>query len=241
MSYTLLALALAPGVAIALFMYWKDRYNREPIKWLILCFLLGVLSIVPAFFLEKFIDYGLGQFLWIKSPAFIITSAFIGPALVEELLKYAMLRWSVYNKKSFDEPLDGIVYMVMVAMGFATIENIGYVFQNGLATGILRMFLAVPGHACWAIIIGYNVGLAKFNKGIKGNWYITRGILLAVLLHGVYDSLLFLSDSGTLSEYLSSGSLFLAAVGSYIIALTFSIRALRIHRKKSKAIFSKPS
>lgn len=239
MAYILLAIALAPGIAITLFIYWKDRLNKEPLKWLLLCFLFGILSIIPAFFLEKFIDYGLAQFIWIKKSVFVIASTFAGPALVEELLKYAMLRWSVYNKKSFDEPLDGIVYMVMVAMGFATMENIFYVFEHGLATGIIRMFLAVPGHACWAIIIGYNVGLAKFNKGRKGNWYIIRGLFLAILLHGLYDSFLFLSDNNTLSEYISSGALVLAAIGSYIIALIFSIKALRIHRKKSKLAANK--
>lgn len=239
MAYTLLALALAPGIAITLFIYWKDKLNKEPLKWLLLCFFLGILSIYPAFYLEKLIDYGLEQFLWIGSPAFIITSAFASPALVEELLKYTMLRWSVYNKKSFDEPLDGIVYMVMVSMGFATIENIDYVFKFGLQTAIVRMLLAVPGHACWAILTGYNVGLAKFNKGRKGNIYILRGLFLAVLFHGLYDACLFLSDSNALGEYISSGTLILLAIGSYVIALIFSIRAIRIHRKKSKLAASK--
>lgn len=235
MAYQLLGIAIAPGVAIALFMYFRDSSNREPLKWLFLCFLLGMLSTVLAIYLEDVVYIGLKQLVYDEdSAAFKILSAFIRFAFIEEMLKYCMLRWSVYNKKTFDEPLDGIVYAVMVSMGFATIENILYVYQYGLSVGIMRMFLSVPGHACFAILMGYYVGLAKFNKGRKGNGYIFIGLGLAILFHGLYDSFLMLSESSIVQAYISSGMLVLGAIGSYIIALILSIRAIRIHRKASK-------
>ncbi len=234
MSYTLLALALAPGIAISLFMYWRDSHNREPLKWLLLCFLLGALSIVPAIFIEQGIDIGLKQNFPTNGVLYNILNAFVSAALVEELLKYCMLRWAVYNKKAFDEPLDGIVYAVMVSMGFATVENIMYVYNYGFNTAIMRMVLAVPGHAFWTLLMGYYVGLAKFNKGSKGNLYILKGIFLAILFHGTYDACIFLSESGALSEYVTSGLLVIGAIASHIIALILCIRAVRIHRKKSK-------
>ena len=74
-----------------------------------------------------------------------------------------MLLWYAYRKKEFDEPFDGIVYAVMVGMGFATVENISYVSQYGLMTGIMRLFMAVPAHASFAIIMGYFMGKARFS------------------------------------------------------------------------------
>jgi RsiW-degrading membrane proteinase PrsW (M82 family) len=71
----------------------------------------------------------------------------------------------LYNNKNFNEPFDGIVYAVIVSMGFATIENIIYVFQYGFATGILRLFTAVPAHAAFGILMGYFLGKAKFTHG----------------------------------------------------------------------------
>lgn len=240
MRYELLGIAIAPGVAIALFIYFRDSSNREPLKWLFLCFLLGMLSTVLAIYLEDLVYVGLKKFLRDEDrAAFKILSAFVRFAFIEEMLKYCMLRWSAYNKKAFDEPLDGIVYAVMVSMGFATIENILYVQQGGLSVGILRMFLSVPGHACFAILMGYYLGLAKFNKGPKGNGYIFKGLCLAILFHGLFDSFLMLSDSTIVQEYISSGILVLGAIGSYIIALILSIKAIRIHRKASKAFLNK--
>lgn len=74
-----------------------------------------------------------------------------------------MIRLFAYRRKAFDEPFDGIVYVVMVGMGFATLENIGYVLQHGMGTGILRIFLSVPAHATFAILMGDHLGLAKFD------------------------------------------------------------------------------
>ncbi len=66
----------------------------------------------------------------------------------EEFSKFLGVRLYAYNKKSFDEPLDGIVYSVMVGMGFATFENVLYVLKYaemgmGMEVGLDRMFLSV--------------------------------------------------------------------------------------------------
>ena len=47
----LVALALAPGLAIMIFVYWKDKFEKEPKQLLALSFLLGALSIIPAIIL----------------------------------------------------------------------------------------------------------------------------------------------------------------------------------------------
>ena len=157
----LLALSIAPGIAISLFIFLKDRFNREPGINLIVCFLLACLSILPAVIIQLLTTKPLEQFMG-SGIAYTAVFAYLIVGTSEEWSKYIMLRFYAFPKKSFDEPYDGIVYSVMVGMGFATVENIGYVMQHGMTTAFLRMFLSVPAHATFAIIMGYFVGKAKF-------------------------------------------------------------------------------
>src|SRR5688572_10743638 len=119
----LIALAIAPGLAICLFIFYRDAYNREPKRNLIAAFLLGAITIIPAIFIERALEVSGNSF------GSIALSAFLVVALTEELGKFAVLRLYAYSRKSFDEPLDGIVYGVMISMGFATFENIFYVLN----------------------------------------------------------------------------------------------------------------
>ena len=160
----LIFLAVAPVMVIVLYIYFKDKFEKEPIPFLFKNFLLGafasvlitfVLSIVASFIFQlpndnSFID----QFI----------KAFIVVALVEEFSKYLIVRYYAQTNKEFNEPFDGIVYAVMVSMGFAALENVLYVFQHGVETGITRAFTAVPAHAAFAILMGYFMGKAKFSK-----------------------------------------------------------------------------
>ena len=94
----------------------------------------------------------------------------------------------------FNEPLDGIVYAVMVSLGFATVENISYVIgaqEQGTNVAILRMFSAIPLHAACGVIMGYFVGMAKFNKE-NYNSLLLKGVLIATLVHAIYNYFLFL-------------------------------------------------
>ena len=112
---------------------------------------------------------------------------FVIIAFSEEFSKYIFLRYYSYRKRSFNEPFDGIIYMVMVGMGFATIENLMYVLvqtllQNQWATAGMRAITAVPAHASF-IVMGYYAGLAKFSKD-KEKQLLMQGILYATILHG---------------------------------------------------------
>jgi RsiW-degrading membrane proteinase PrsW (M82 family) len=234
----LLALAIAPGLAIILYIYRKDSYDKEPKRHLLVCFFLGMLSILPAFILEKAGGFIFGDMGRSSSIFFYAFFAFVVVACSEEGCKFAMIKWYAYPKKDFDEPFDGIMYSIMVAMGFATVENIGYVQQHGYGTAILRMFLSVPAHAAFGIIMGYYIGLAKFNKE-KAIGYLIKGLLLAILFHGAFDFFLFLQDSIKVREYLSEGLLFLGAIGSYYFAVRLSLRSIRLHRELSRLDFEK--
>jgi RsiW-degrading membrane proteinase PrsW (M82 family) len=118
-------------------------------------------------------------------------NAFLKVAFIEELSKFIFIRFILYYNKNFNEPYDGIIYAVMVGMGFATLENIIYVFQYGVGTGILRMFTAVPAHATFAILMGFYLGKAKFEH--KKSYYALYALGVATLFHGAYDYCLFIS------------------------------------------------
>ncbi len=216
----LLALALAPGGAIAVYIYLKDHHEREPMGLLIRSFFFGLLSI----FITLIISAIIGQFITIDETSVSEQAihAFLIVALVEEFSKFIFVRGILYNNKHFNEPFDGIVYSVMVSLGFATFENILYVFQGGVGTAIMRMFTAVPAHAMFAILMGYYLGKAKFEH--KKSYYALHALGIATLFHGAYDYCLFIS--------FVPGIVF-GAIASLIIGIWLAKKAIRIHQHAS--------
>ncbi|HUR66471.1 MAG TPA: GNAT family N-acetyltransferase [Chitinophagaceae bacterium] len=231
-----IALAIAPGLAICLFIFHRDAYNKEPKLTLISSFLLGAVSIIPAFYIERDLFSKFGNSLTDQA-----LKAFFLVALTEELCKFLVLRLYSWRKKSFDEPFDGIVYAVIVSMGFATVENLLYVIRAsqvgmGYQVALLRMFLSVPAHATFGVLMGYHVGRAKFNPQRK-SVLIILGLFWAVLFHGTYDTFLFWQGAPQLKPYLSDIFLFAGAVISFIVALRLSWKLIGKHRQLSQRTF----
>jgi RsiW-degrading membrane proteinase PrsW (M82 family) len=221
-------LAILPGILISAYIYWRDRKEAEPLRLLFICFLFGILSVTPAKKLEEFGIYDL-FITESKDPLMTFTFAFLIVAFSEELMKYIFLRYYIFPQKAFSEPLDGIVYSVAISMGFATIENFSYVmfsnnaFESALEIAYSRMFTAVPAHAVFAVVMGYYIGLARFNPS-KESLYSFVGFLGAVLLHGTYDFFIFQE----LSEYLNIFTLF-----TLVIGLIISKKMINAHKKLS--------
>lgn len=219
----LLALAIAPGIFISLFIYFKDKYRKEPPGLLILTFILGMFSTIPAIIIQiaftKPVEGWMGEGI-----AYTAVFSYIIVALSEEGSKFLVLRYFAFKRKAFDDPFDGIIYAVMVGMGFATLENIGYVTQHGFATGITRMFLSVPAHATFAILMGYHIGLAKFDPANRKKYFILA-IFWPVLFHGSFDFFLFLGNTGLH---------FAGAIVSFIVAVRLSLMLIRKKQQISK-------
>ncbi len=134
------------------------------------------------------------------------------------------VRIFAYRSKHFDEPYDGIMYCVAASLGFAAIENLGYVMEYGIGTGVLRMFTAVPGHAMMGVVMGYFVGLAKYREHkAHGARTLAIGLLAAILIHGLYDFFLMWNQ-----DYVA-----ILALVVLIVAMVLSIRAIRIHQRNS--------
>ncbi|RAJ05007.1 RsiW-degrading membrane proteinase PrsW (M82 family) [Chitinophaga skermanii] len=222
----LLALAIAPGLLISVLIYALDRYDKEPLPLLTRSFTLGVMCTL----LPLAIQYS-AQKLGVKPDSsnawHIAAFSFLLIGISEEVTKFLVLRFYAYPKAAFNEPYDGIVYSVLISMGFATAENIVYVSQYGVGTAIARMFLAVPAHAAFAIMMGYFVGLAKFSPRPDRPLLFLQAIAYPVIFHGAYDFFLLL-DSGA---YLMFGS-----IAALYIATKFSIKAIKRHREISEYI-----
>ncbi len=216
----LLALALAPGVAIGLYIYLKDHHEREPIGLLIMAFCAGVVSLLITFLINEPLSK------WIPADESNLREqavhAFLIVALVEELSKFIFVRFLFYRNENFNEPFDGIVYSVMVGMGFATFENLFYALDGGVGTALLRMFTAVPAHASFAILMGFFLGKAKFEHR-KGH-YVIYALGVATLLHGVYDYFLFIAFIP---------GIWIGAFGSLAIGIWLARRAIHIHQLAS--------
>jgi len=230
---SLLALAVAPGAAITIYIYSRDKYDREPLKPLLISFLLGMVATAPAILIQTLLK----PVLFVRFPDFDITYyfllAFILVACSEEGSKYVMLRLYAYRNPAFNEPFDGIIYSVMISMGFATLENIDYVLNYGFTTALIRMFVSVPSHAAFAVLIGYHVGLAKFDAphAIK---HIVKGFLLAVFFHGAFDFFLLLQGSTQVKKYVSNWPLITCALIAWVIAIGMSVKSIRLHEELSR-------
>lgn len=235
---TLLALALAPGIAIIFFILAKDKYNKEPFSNLFVSFLLGVVSTIPAILLQMLLKGRLENYFEPSSLVYYGLFAFAVVGFSEEYSKFLMLRYYAYRQKAFDEPLDGIIYGVMVSMGFATLENIMYVMQYGFGTAIVRMFLSVPAHACFGVMMGYYIGLAKYNKA-RSSHLMSVGLLLAILFHGSFDFFLFIQQSSAVTQYLSASILTIGALLSLYIAIRVSLRSIHLHQELSRIEFDR--
>ncbi|MDA0682774.1 MAG: PrsW family glutamic-type intramembrane protease [Bacteroidetes bacterium] len=209
-----LILAILPPLLIAYYIYKKDKYDVEPKKLIIKSFLFGCLAIIPAIFLEIFAE-------GIFTNLFLFV--FFGIALVEEGVKYFFLKKYLFNKTDFNEPMDGIVYAVMISLGFATVENIAYVFNNEgeeFFTAVIRMFTAIPLHAVCGVLLGYFVGLAKFSDNSKPLLY--KGLFIATLVHGLYNYFIFLGQG------------FIFSIIALVVAIYYSKKAINLHQQDSQ-------
>ncbi len=218
----LLLISLAPVIAIIIFIYWKDKLDKEPKKLLFYSFLMGILSIVVTLIISYVIN-GFSLEHSDDTNYRSLLSCILGIGLVEEFSKFIFVRFYCYKKDAFNEPFDGITYAVMVSMGFAALENILYVFDNGMGIGIARMFTAVPAHAVFAIIMGYYLGIQKIHhKKYAG----IIGLFLAAIIHGLYDYFLF---------NLEYNSMFLIYwFILFILSIYLSFKAIKIHQSHKR-------
>lgn len=197
----LISLAILPVIVLAIFIYRKDKFEKEPLRMLAKAFFFGCLSVIPAILIEQALQLGF-FFMGGKYMSGFVTgiyNGFIVAGCSEELCKLALLALAVWKAPDFNEYFDGIVYATFVALGFAGIENLMYVFRQetfevSLMTGGVRAILSVPGHFLFAVVMGYYFALAKFNPD-KRRQNLFKAFFYPMLLHGTFDALLMIPEA----------------------------------------------
>lgn len=202
MNYLLfLAFGLVPSFVWLAFYLRKDAHP-EPNPVIRKVFLWGMLATFPAIALELVLR-SFFSFLPFSEGVILILYIFLGVALVEEVLKFLVVRFAVYKDKALDEPLDVMLYMIIAALGFAAFENILILFglgpaspvSNILGLTLVRLVGATFLHALASGAFGYFLAHSFFDPK-KKYWYMAAGLLLVTLLHGLFNFYILKVDGG---------------------------------------------
>ncbi len=215
MDKNLMTLAIIPGLLIIIYVYKKDKVEKEPVGLIIKIILFGVLSCFAAAYLEMFESQFLPQYPK-GSLEYALTTSFCMAAFVEEIVKFLAMKIGSWKYPGFNYRFDGIVYGVSAAVGFAIYENINYVAMYGLQTAIVRAFTAIPLHAFCGVFMGviYSYSKKASILGKKGAsiGYTLLALLVPMLIHGTYDTFAFLGNSGTMPLLVFVVILYVAAI-----------------------------
>ena len=193
MNYPLfLFFGLAPSIVWLLFYLRKDSHP-EPKRILGKIFLWGMLFTIPAIAIEL----SLRSFIFnlpLQDTLQLILYFFFGVALVEEWLKYIVVRAFVFHKAQLNEAVDVMVYMVVSGLGFAALENIFLLsglgpftpVSNIVALSAVRLVGATLLHALASGLFGYFLARAILEPA-KGFRYFAVGLLASSLLHALFN------------------------------------------------------
>ena len=197
--------AVLPAVFLMRYIYRQDQIEPEPPGLLIGLIFSGVAAALCSIVLESLAEGVLNLLVDPGSPVYTILLAFLVVAVVEEGTKLFFLKRRSWNSPAFNYRFDGVVYAVFVSLGFAAFENIKYVMSYGLSVAVPRALLAVPGHMGFAVFMGAFYGRARlrFNRGDEtgGAVSMAAGYLIAVFLHGFYDTCAMLGTSAATAAF----------------------------------------
>jgi len=196
------AAVVAAAVAPALLSLWlavAADSRPEPARVVLIALVLGALSALAAAAIELLLQRLLPM---AHQPLLAgLQEGLVGAAIPEEIAKVSLIAAIAMRSRHFDEPMDGVVYGAAVGLGFALLENIGYVAREASWQGVavMRGVLSVPLHGAFGAIAGAYIARARFS-GILGSGRSTRwrrprlfalAFLVPTVLHGAFDSSLF--------------------------------------------------
>lgn len=190
-----MAIAIIPGILIILYVYTKDRVEKEPITLIVKLLIFGAITTILAGYAEAYSSMLFPQYP-VGSLQYSLINSFCLAAFWEELLKFLALKIGSWRHPSFNYRFDGIVYGVSTAVGFALLENVMYVAQYGFQTAVVRAFTAVPLHAFCGVFMGIFYAYAKKASilGQGGAKFACNllALIVPMIIHGIYDTLAFL-------------------------------------------------
>ena len=207
--------AVVPAALWMILFYRSDRFAPEPKKLVARTFLVGAIVGAAMVFSLKELPFTI---------SLLSLSVFVAP-ITEETAKFLCVRWTVFDRIEFDEPIDGMVYATAAALGFASVENIIYVLSSwaskGAGAGVMilagRSVLSVPAHALFSSLWGLALGWYKKNKNLKSSLFVVAGLLAGMVLHGLFN-------------YLTSENLFGGLVFLTVLAVAWRVVFLLIKK-----------
>ena len=213
--------ATAGGVlpALAWLWFWRreDSEHPEPRRLIALAFFAGMCTVALVIPMEKFVAPYMAT----------MTLVFIAWSCIEEVMKYLMAYISVLRRSEDDEPIDPVIYMVTVALGFAAAENVLFLISplsgttalQTIMTGNLRFIGATLLHVLASSVIGVALGLSFYKSKRLKRYYTLAGVILAAVLHSIFNILIIQTSDGQVLRtfmYVWIGVVVLLAVIEYI-------------------------
>ena len=234
---SLLSIAVLPTFVIFFIVIKNAQAAREPFKKIAKVFGISVGSTIVAMILEALGEHSETAVLEacgapLKTVFYVFIETIFVVAMVEEGCKYFSFKLMIFHDRAFDNTYDGLIYGAAAALGFATLENILYVVENGFGTGILRAILSVPLHACTGIYMGYYFGISKYKKynDIQQDKNPQRrAYVISIVIHALYDFLLMANDADDVPEWFPA----LTVIGILIImAIVYALMIITIRKAK---------
>jgi RsiW-degrading membrane proteinase PrsW (M82 family) len=216
------AIAIAGGIfpALAWLWFWikEDSRNPEPRRLIALAFITGMLTVMIVIPIQKF------------AAGFLVTQTAIFAAwsTIEEFTKYIMAWIMVLHRRENDEPVDAVIYMVAVALGFAGLENALFLLSplsgdtliQTVMTGNLRFIGATLLHVFSSAVVGIFLAFSFYRSRLAKEWYAAYGVILASLLHIGFNFLIL----NTADEHLLRA---FAGVWVGVIAVLFALEFVK--------------
>jgi RsiW-degrading membrane proteinase PrsW (M82 family) len=220
---TSIVAAVAGGLfpALAWLWFWRreDRKHPEPRKLIALAFIAGMITVAVVIPIQKFIA------VYLLST----TAIFTAWSIIEEVMKYFAARITVLWRREDDEPIDPVIYMITVALGFAATENTLFLLSplsgntalETIMTGNLRFVGATLLHVLSSAVVGLALAYSFYKPHREHAWWVLGGVILAALLHSLFN---FLILNASEHELLRTFSLVWVGVIAVLAGVEFAKR-----------------
>ncbi len=210
MDLNVLLMAALGGLVPMLLWLWlwlrEDAKNPEPKEAILKAFLAGGVAVGLALLFEKFTK------AWIEQSILIATSQkavviILTWAVIEETLKFAMAYFSSLRKKYNNEPIDALIYMIVVAIGFAAFENVLYLLfplgSEGFSIEIIqnnnyRFIGAALLHILASSAVGVALSFTYYKRHLR-KFVIPVSLAVAILIHYAFNYALAILDINIIS------------------------------------------
>lgn len=209
-SPTLLTVAAFGPAFVWLWYFHRKDHRREPLWLIALVFASGMALVLPVVVLQQRLlswdALAPSTLSELPFPRLLVVTTVVA-GLVEELAKFGVVLAVLIFSREFEEPVDGLVYAVAVAMGFTAAES-------WVQADWTRAF-SPPAHALFAVFWGYELGQKQFRPALGGWLAVALGLLLSVAVHGYWDAIAFYRLRDEADGWLAPVSIFVLVVGLY--------------------------